>query len=178
MRARKFIASIVVAASLAACAITDQSEPSGPAITQDISFVGGCWEQHGSGHAVFLRLLRDREHPGGFSGELTRTRDDGVASHARWTFAPGGTGAQWASLDGMADELTNYVPAPDLPAGDRLSELDERAAYFWERPGQLFLKVTRKGDFLRLARLPATGSQERYAHAGGVYFEGRLSGCD
>jgi hypothetical protein len=73
--------------------------------TQDIAFIGGCWERHDAGNADFLRLLRDREHPGG-------------------------SGVIWASTTGPSDELSIYAPAQDLPEEDRAVPLNGKAAFF------------------------------------------------
>ncbi len=167
-------ALLTAIALLAGCA-----SPSPVAMaTQDIAFIGGCWERHDAGNADFLRLLRDREHPGGFVGDQSKIRTDEETYTSRWIFAPGGSGVIWASTTGPSDELSIYAPAKDLPEEDRAVPLNGKAAFFWDRPGQLYLRVLREGDTLRISRHAAKGSDARYASIHQVYFEGNLSGCD
>jgi hypothetical protein len=165
-----------IATALALSACTTSAASAQP--VQDISFIGGCWEKHDGGNADFLRLLRDQKHPGGFIGDQSQVREGKSLYTSRWTFEPGGTGAMWESTTGMADSFSTYTPAPDLSAEDRVIPPGAQAAFFWDRPGDLYLKVMRQNDLLRISRHPAKGSLPRYAKVNAVIFEGRLSGCD
>jgi len=119
-------ALLTAIALLAGCA-----SPSPVAMaTQDIAFIGGCWERHDAGNADFLRLLRDREHPGGFVGDQSKIRTDEETYTSRWIFAPGGSGVIWASATGPSDELSIYAPAQDLAEEDRAVPLNGKAAFF------------------------------------------------
>lgn len=169
------IFTALTAAALSACST---SASSAALQGQDISFIGGCWEQHDAGDADFLRLLRDQDNPGGFVGDQSKVRNGEPSFTNSWVFAPGGTGAEWASTTGMADMLMTFTPAPDLSAEDRTFPPGASAAFFWARPGQLYLKIVREGDMLVMSVHPAKGSHERYAATQNVYFAGRLSGCD
>jgi hypothetical protein len=173
MQTRAALTLLTAIALLAGCA----TAPTGTA-TQDIAFIGGCWEQHDAGNGDFLRLLRDQEHPGGFVGDQSRIRNGKPTTTSRWTFAPDGTNAELASTTGPADAYASFTAAPDLAGEDRIIPPNTSAAFFWEGPGQLYLKVLREDDLLRISRHPAKGSDTRYASSRKVYFEGRLSGCD
>jgi len=173
MQTRSALALLTTIALLAGCA----TAPAATA-TQDIAFIGGCWEQHDAGSGDFLRLLADREHPGGFLGDQSTIRNGKPTMTSRWTFTPDGTDAELASTTGPADAYARFTAAPDLAGEDRIIPPDASAAFFWERPGQLYLKVLREDDLLRISRHPAKNSDARYASSRKVYFEGRLSGCD
>ncbi|HVY91060.1 MAG TPA: hypothetical protein VG942_19480 [Hyphomonadaceae bacterium] len=162
-------------AALAACQ-TAPAALSNP--VRDVSFIGGCWEQHREGRADFLRLLPNHNDPGGFSGYQTTFRDNQITYRRFWTFASGGASAEWVSAIGVGDEGSSYVPATNLPAKESLTAPGEKAAFFWERPGEIFFKISRQSDVLRFESQSVKGAPERYSSAGGVLFEGKLSGCD
>lgn len=170
----KYIAAV---ATLALSACVSQPAAVSP-VKQDISFIGGCWEQHEAGNADFFRILRDRDHPGGFVGDQLEIRDGQPKHSSRWVFSPDGNSIAWESTAGMADQINSYTSAPDLAAEDRIIPAGAQAAFFWDRPGDIYLKVMRQEDMLRVSSHPARDSKPRYALANAVIFEGRLSGCD